>query len=263
MSRVIVLSDIHIDTHYKRGVEGALEAVVNEGPELVVLAGDIVNFGSLSLKFEKAKGESVRVSDQIDQAIDLAETLAQYAKQVVFVPGNHESRWERLLKHEKADALEGCVGLRLEDQFRRQGLSQNIRWVEEGYPDESCKGLWVGNPRGARVLIRHGHQQPTRGSDGRSKARSLIARDPFINQLCGHWHTAGVEYHTDMFGRSFFAMTQGHLSNDKSFAPNANWQHGFGVLEFDGPLATATRVVPMPIVMDNKGRFMLNGVKYG
>jgi len=85
------------------------------------------------------------------------------------------------------------------------------------------------------------------------------------NVIIGHTHRQGIVYRSEGFGGTFkplFGMEVGHLCDMKQMRylrpfGSANWQLGFGEIEFEGK-----HVRPSLVPMNPDGTFMVNGKLY-
>lgn len=193
--------------------------------------------------------------------------LSTECGRLYMVPGNHEARWEKAVIGNNAPALWGAVGLSLREQFYGQGLSPDIKWVSESL---ECEGLYIG--KGKTCLVRHGDKQAGRYGI-KQVATAALRRDPNISTVVGHHHrlqmmvqTIKDETRKGLTTRNVVGLANPHLSGPHGYVgPSPDWQIGFTVLEFYGAsrLRDCTRFTPVPILMDDLGRFCYGGKVYG
>ena len=138
-----------------------------------------------------------------------------------------------------------------------QGLSSQIAWVKE---TAECPGLYVGK---RALLVRHGHRQAG-GWGIKNIAAGNLAKFPTVSTVVGHHHRAQMMAQTSL-GRTVVAVANPHLSGDHEYAPSPNWQRGFTIIEFYGRkrLRDCVDFSIYVVIMDEKGRFALNGKVYG
>lgn len=90
----LILNDVHVP--YQD--QALLERAKKSGMKRVILAGDVVDFASISRFEHRVKPPSV--SEELTALRVFFEWLLTWADEVVYLPGNHE---ERLLKHLSLD----------------------------------------------------------------------------------------------------------------------------------------------------------------
>lgn len=93
--RVAVLSDFHAPHHDKRACDVACTIVSKYNPDLLIINGDLFDFYSLS-RFKKIpkRLRTEAVADEAERGAPLVSALDGLAPRVIYLPGNHEARWE-------------------------------------------------------------------------------------------------------------------------------------------------------------------------
>lgn len=256
LHNVAVLSDIHFPHHHLDAVTTAQDILLDINPELVILNGDIIDLESLS-RFDPTDKMEVHVAREIDVAVDFANSFTKNGIDVVFVPGNHESRFEKSIYGDKRSKLRGLSGLTLKEQFYARGLDKNARWLSEA---PGCPGWWHSS---TQTLVRHGDRQSS-GSGSVNIAHKLIRENPGINVVHGHHHKAQMQTQT-VLKTVRFGISNPHLSGDHDYASHPNWQRGFTLLQFVGAsrLRDCTRVFPHIVLIDEDGVAAYGGKVYG
>lgn len=255
--RAFIVSDIHFDNHHDGAIAALEQAIKHLRPTVLVVDGDLVDLGSLSVKYDMAEDEQVHAIDQVAMAVEWLNNMREFVGRIVIIPGNHEERWEKLIFGKKAPMLKGAKGLTLREQFYAQGLHESIRWVSES---KHVPGVWLGKQA---VLVRHGHKQ-ARGFGAVDIAGKMLREVPGISQVIGHHHRAQLRTQT-VFGRTVFAIANPHLSGEHDYSVHPDWQRGFTILEFYGRkrMRDCVQVSPHLVIMDSKGRFSYGGKQYG
>lgn len=246
---VVIASDIHFDMHHELGWRSFVEWHKAVKPSQTILLGDIVDLGMMSTYLQKSDAE-VHAIPQIKCMVREVNELAKRSA-VTIMAGNHDERWEKVIFGAAPAALKGAIGLSLKEQCYAQGLSKRVQWVSEG---TSYAGIRVG-----QFLLRHGHKQGGRFGGGKHLAANRIAKSLGTSEVFGHHHRAQMFAQT-ADGKTAIAIANPCLTGDHDYAPGADWQRGFTILELDAP--TFTRATPHVIIMDD-GCFSWGGKTYG
>jgi predicted phosphodiesterase len=239
-----VVSDIHFPHHHRAGWEAFLAWCRDNRPRRVVINGDGLDFEALS-RFAKTP-ENVHAIDEIKVMVYEVNRLAAVCGEVFYQEGNHDERWSGIVAA-VAIHLKGAIGLTLEEQCRFQGLDARVRWVRE---DVHNLGTQIGPFR-----IRHGHKQ-SKGFGPKHISATRLAKSMGHNEIVGHHHRAQLMCQT-AFGKMAIAIANPSLTAPHAYAPGADWQSGFTVVECFGDDATA-----YPVVMTLDGRFAWGGRVY-
>lgn len=253
---VAVVSDVHFPNQHVAGWATFREWHAEHKPKLTIVLGDMLDLGMLSV-YPQGSEDPVYVVDQIRLAVREINGLAAEAGRVIYVPGNHSERWEKALIGKNAQALRGAIGLSLKEQLYAQGLSPEVRWVEESGTNA---GVWIGR---RCLLARHGHKQAGRFGTANVSAK-LLRETPGVSTIVGHHHRAQFQCQT-VLGKTHFAMANPHLSGSHEYNPSPDWQRGFTAMYFYGRsrLRDCEHFTPYTVVMDDAGRFVYNGKVYG
>lgn len=252
--RVLFISDIHFGNEDQAAVATVTEFIADVNPALVVVGGDICDLESLSRYTSESDTDPFAING-IRKAVASINVWSSLCR-VYLIAGNHDERWERAVYGKNAIALRGAKGLSFREQMVAQGLSPDVRWVDE---DKTSVGLFVGK---RALLCRHGHKQ------GRFSphhvAHKLLEEVPTVSTVVGHHHRAQMYCRTSL-GRTVFAIANPHLSENQNYTGgNPNWQKGFTLFEFFGRsrLRDCDQFTPYVIVFD-RGRFSYGGKVYG
>lgn len=248
---VSIISDVHFPNQHKRGWLAYKQWHHQYKPNVTVAVGDLVDLGMLS-RYEQDTDDPVYAVEQIKIAVKELTELTKSCGQLIYVPGNHEERWEKAVFGKNAQALRGAVGLSLREQYYAQGLPKEVRWVSES---ASNYGLILGKKA---VLIRHGHKQAG-GWGVRNVSASLLQKFPTISTVVGHHHRGQLQCRTSL-DKTIFAVANPHLSGNHGYATSPDWQRGFTFLEFFGGtrLRDCSTATPYTIIMNSEGKFSFN-----
>jgi hypothetical protein len=240
-----VVSDIHFPHQHQAGWESFVQWCADWRPAHVVVNGDALDFESLS-RFQKTP-DNVSAIAEIRVFVRELHRLVGLVGLVEVQEGNHDERWGHIVAAH-AVHLGGAIGLTLEEQCRFQGLDRRVKWTRE---DVLTLGTRVGPFR-----VRHGHKQ-SRGFGPKHIAAGRLDKTLGDSEIVGHHHRAQL-YCRAAFGKQAVAIANPSMTAPHNYAPGADWQTGFTVVECFGDDATA-----YPVVMTLDGRFAWGGRVYG
>ena len=207
-----------------------------------------MDFGMLS-RYMQGSEDPVHAIPQIKLFVQEANALSLETKELVVVEGNHDERWSKIIGV-NPQFLKGAKGLTLEDQCRAHGLSVNVKWVRE---DTTCKGVACGP-----FMLRHGHKQAGRFGGAKHIAANRLQKTMGQSEVVGHHHRAQM-YCQTAYGRTAISIANPSLTGPHEYAPDADWQNGFTVLEVFGK--NDSQCTPHLVVM-SAGAFAWGGKVY-
>ena len=225
--KTIVVHDIHVPFHNKRGVRKLLEHIRSERPDHVVLAGDIADLHALTTHRRSPKWED-RLLKELDGVYAFLVDVRAAAKkaEITYIKGNHEERWDRYVQSNAPEMR--LIGLSLNKQLELDTL--DIRWVE----DAGRTKVMVPCGQGQKVRILHGHE--FRGGSKFPGGHALkIANELGCNVHIGHTHKLGSMV-VPISGKLRFGVEGGYLANRKSpglayGGPAPKWAPAFSVYD--------------------------------
>lgn len=249
-SRIVaVVSDIHFDLHHESTWRAFRLWHAHVRPWKTVILGDFVDFGMLS-KYVQEASAPIHALPQIRCFVKEANQLVQECGELVVVEGNHDHRWSKAIAALSAAAFKGAIGLSLREQCRFQGLDERVRWVIE---DAHVSGVEI-----AQFILRHGHNQSGRFGGGKHLAANAIMKTLGQSTVMGHHHRAQMFCQT-AFGKTSVAIANPCMTKEHEYAPGADWQRGFTVLELQAPRYEHATAYP---VLIEKGKFAWGGRTY-
>ena len=211
-----ILSDIHVPYHSETAVRAAVDALVGEKIEALVLNGDTADFYAISRWTKNPskrnfKGELQAIRELIGW---LRQTFPGIP--IVFKSGNHEERWEHWLwQHAPEISDEPEMGLDHWLRLREHG----IELVKDQRPVMAGK-----------LPILHGHEKGKGISAPVNQARGAFLR-LHHTVLEGHGHRTSAHCEPDMFGREVFCWSTGCLADLRpEYARFAKYNHGFALV---------------------------------
>lgn len=244
-----IVSDIHFDLHDVPTWRAFREWHRATRPHTTVVLGDFVDLGMLS-RFVQSPGAPVHAIPQIKCFVDEANALARECTRLVIVEGNHDERWGKALMTTAPHLFRGALGLTLRDQCLAHGLTPSAEWRVECAAQPEY--------RVAQFALRHGHKQGGAFGGGKHLASNVLAKGLGQSYVVGHAHRAQV-FAQSAHGRNAVAIANPCMTHDHDYAPGADWQRGFTVLEAMGP--DYSRATPHLVLIED-GRFAWNGRVY-
>lgn len=244
----LVVSDLHFDLHHPAAWEAFVRCVQEEKPHRVVFNGDIFDFGQLS-RFRQEAGDPLRAIEQIKCFLTELKRITPHTKEIVFIEGNHDERWSKIVSSVPGEALAGAIGLTLREQCIAQGMPTSVIWIRES---ARCRGYFVGP-----YLLRHAHKQAGRFGGAIHIAANRLSKNNGQCEVNGHHHRAQMFCRT-AGGRTACSIANGCMTIAHEYAPDADWQLSFTVIEeFGNNKATA-----YPLIMADDGSFAFRGNSY-
>lgn len=221
----IVASDIHFPFQDSAAVRLWLavvaarykEAIKNKRKFRIVLAGDIVDFYTIS-KFSKDPTRQESLQDELDACVDFLIKLRQIAPlaEIVFVEGNHEARLRNYIISNAGELA----------SLRDMTVERQLRLAELGMTYVNSKGrtayYMVGD-------IAVGHWKNCNQNSGYTATNILAKRGVSVAQ--GHVHRLAVIHRTLLGGRVLKGIETGCLCDlNPEYDESPDWQQGFVII---------------------------------
>lgn len=217
-----VLSDIHVPYHDETALRAAVDQLIGDRIDALVLNGDTADFYSISRYTKDPRKRKFK--SEVDAVRDMLKWLrGQFPNiPIVFKSGNHEERWAAwLYQHAPELADDPRTGL---DQWLDMATF-GITLVEDQRP------IMAG-----KLPILHGHEKGKGISAPVNQARGAFLR-LHHTVLEGHGHRTSAHCEPDMFGREIFCWSTGCLCDLRpEYARINKFNHGFASVrvESDG-----------------------------
>lgn len=240
---IVVLSDLQIPFEDGVALDQALQVLHSVRPDMVVLNGDIVDCYAESAFLKSAVLADASIPETHQRVRKLLECLS--APQVIWMGGNHEERWRKVLwsntptglyllkKHQAASGRE----IDLVDPVR--SFARLFHMDEYGvtyYPYSHRLYVAEGN-----LVITHGRYVSRHSGYSAKRTFEWLGRSCII----GHTHRQGT-YRITQDGVERGAWENGCLCQlEPEYADAPNWQQGFSIVKINGP---EFHVVQVPIV---------------
>jgi predicted phosphodiesterase len=243
--RVVILSDLQIPFEDGPALDQALEVLHRINPDTVVLNGDIADCYAESAFLK----DSVKAQESIPQTHERVRTLLDILQDVpnkVWMGGNHEDRWRRLLWSESPTALAmlrehqraaGLDGIDLKDPVASfEKLFEMPKFGFKYYP-YSHRLYFADN----NLIVTHGKYVSRHSGYSAKRTWEWLGTSCIV----GHTHRLG-SYLITQDGHEAGAWENGCLCQlEPEYDDAPNWQQGFSVVHVDGP---EFHVVQVPIV---------------
>lgn len=249
--RMICDSDLHypIDDPYVTAAKLAFARDFR--PDVWVNVGDTYDCWSVSRhekEAEKWTEPGARLQEEFDSAHDYWREVTSIARNVHFIPGNHERRLAALV-----NANQGLFGLRALEWGALAGIPSSVQIHPYGTQ------LEIGG-----CTFEHGDR--ISGNFGAIHLSYLALAKRVTCVVFGHSHRVDTRYRTfrrDGEVKTIVAHNQGHgsdVSKQTYAGPCPDWQHGFSALEWFS-VGGRPQFTLHPIVLV-RGRFSFGGTVY-
>ena len=196
MTRILVLSDLHVPLHHEDAVEEVLKRIRTWHPGVVVLLGDVLDSYSISRFMKNPNGP--KFQEELDATKEILSKIrsATGRGRLEYLAGNHEDRLRQLLW--EIPALNGLKAL---------DLPSLLDFPENRFlPYEKDTYLKIEN-----IAFYHGGEI-RKNNETTAKYRLLSADSQVI--CIGHTHKMSVTYIRDRAGLGVSVET-GCLSDPK------------------------------------------------
>ena len=248
--RVVVLSDLQIPFEDVKAVREAMKVIGLVDPDLIILNGDIVDCYAESTFLKDIPKAERSIPATHERVNRLLKSLSGY--RVIWLGGNHEDRWRRLLWGNSQAALDwlklhqAASGLPpdLLDPVRSfYKLFHMADFGIEYYPYPDRLYLAEGN-----LVVTHGKYVNRHSGQSAKRTWEWLGKSCIV----GHTHRLG-NYLITQDGHLAGAWENGCLCQlEPEFDDAPNWQQGFSVVQIDGP---AFHVIQVPILRDRGAVF--------
>jgi predicted phosphodiesterase len=243
--RVVILSDLQIPFEDGPALDQALEVLHRVDPDTVVLNGDIADCYAES-DFLK---DSVRAQESIPQTHERVRVLLDILQDVptkIWMGGNHEDRWRRLLWSGSPTAVEmlrshqraaGLDGIDLNDPVASFEKLFGMEKFGFKYYPYSHRLYFAEN----NLVVTHGKYVSRHSGASAKRTWEWLGKSAIV----GHTHRLG-SYLITQDGHEAGAWENGCLCQlEPEYDDAPNWQQGFSLVHVDGP---EFHVVQVPIV---------------
>ncbi len=217
-SNLLILPDMHFPFHNEKHIHKALETGYKQGCNAIIMSGDQLDCHQIS-NYDKNR-DFKDMYQEVQVFLEFIDNLKKsWDVPIYFKMGNHEDRWDRLLKQ--------YPQLHLFDEFQ---LSTILKFGQYGITEIKSKQ----EIRCGEFSLFHGHE--FLGSGGDIPAKTMLMKT-FRSGACGHFHRISqYKAHNGTKDIEFYSMgTLGELRPE--FMPHQRatqtWDNGFGILQWD------------------------------
>jgi len=223
--RVVFLSDVHPPYHDKVAVQLARDIIADIKPDTLFFGGDMIDMYAVS-DFDRDPERVVKFQDEFDEAVDVLAGFRKLGKDALFLPGNHEERWERY-RHRHAE-ISSLRNAQLESLLELKKLK--IGLLEHG------KDFRIG-----QLYYMHG--------DEVAAGSTYVARNFYLKEqgsvVFGHYHRAQVFYNRLKGGEvhGSWASPCLCLLKQQYTRGTTQWSQGFSVITYYGDKFHVDQVV--------------------
>jgi len=245
VKKVALISDIQFPFEDPRALELALQYIEFYKPDGIILNGDIADCHDLS-DYDRDPQDIGKTLLEVQKCRDLMKRL-QHIPTKIWVGGNHEDRWRRVIWRESQ---------------RRAGLGEVLSVILSGFGldptdiDETFRrAFYIGEygfkywPYGHYIELADGNLIVTHGFMSR-KHSGATARAHYERLgrcvIIGHCHRFG-SYTTTKMGDIHGAWESGCLAllNPK-WIQFPDWQHGLITIDVEGPTFHVNQIPILP-----------------
>lgn len=248
--RWLIPGDIHFGIQDDVSLALMKQCAEDWGITDIVLQGDTFDCYAISRHDQRAsriRGQCYTLAEEREAARPFLDWAKSFRTRLL--PGNHEDRTWAVA--DKNPGLHGSLDLRTLFDI----------------PEEIEVLGQFGRVQAGSLVVEHGHKLP--GSLGKYGSGKVLAEHPDQTTIFGHTHRIGEARQTtyDRQGRprTRMAMTIGHMSiagKHIDYAPDANWQQGFALVEFWKGNGNTTRFTVYTVEIHDH-EFKFGGKKYG
>lgn len=214
---VAVPGDVHVPVHDLDALHAWLEHHDRAGTGTCVILGDFLDCKALGSHAKPPRETTYTIDEEAERANYALAIFCAVFREVIYLPGNHESRVDYLQEREPSLAgLQWWEILQLKERRNLTflGIGDDIRFGK------------------ARLV----HGDTLKGSMSAGGPATVLRNNPFEVTIYGHSHRLGAAYHTiyGRYGREhvYAAFNVGHLSDltQQTYAVRPNWQLGGATL---------------------------------
>ena len=222
----VVINDLHAPFHDKKALELTLKFMRSFKPDKIFINGDFLDCYAIS-HFDKPLHIEEKLCDEIEEAKTILDDLAKITKDITFIFGNHEFRWDSYLA-KKAPELYGLQGLTIEEQL---GLKE--------------RGIKVVNSHTKENYVKYG--QLLIGHFNKVSQHSAYTAKGLLDKwgmslIQGHTHRGGSFYKRDETGIKVAYENFCLCDLNPQYCSKPNWGLGYSTIHKKGNKCFVTQV---------------------
>jgi predicted phosphodiesterase len=210
---IIVGADVHIPYYDQDAIEIFIERIDEMKPKTIILAGDWIDFYSISRYQHDPRKRTVKSELELfNDILDAIQKVSSKAK-IIFKYGNHEERYDNYLM-QKAPELFAIDSIQLENILNLKSRSIDI------VKDKRVIKI-------SHLNLIHGHEYVFSISNPVNPARGLFNRAKKTS-MCFHFHQTSEHTEPTISGEIITCWSVGCLCNlHPEYMPLNKWNHGF------------------------------------
>jgi hypothetical protein len=214
VKKLAVFSDIHVPYHSISALTPAIDFIVKEECDGLLLNGDTIDFHGLSRFMKDPRKRSV--AHELQACNELLDVFCGLGLKIFFKMGNHDERYQHYLM-QKAPELLG---------IREFELEYLLKLKERGIEFITDKRIVRAN----KLNILHGHEFVGGISAPVNIARGLFLRAK-VSAMQGHNHQGGSHSEANLNGELITTWSLGCLCElHPEYMPINKWNHGFAIV---------------------------------
>ena len=212
MKTWIVMNDLQIGFHDGPVVDLVLKFVDAVKPHGVVLNGDIVDCYEISDFRKNPRHRNKGLDQEVKAAGQVMNRLAKSTKERVWLGGNHEDRWRKLI-WDDAPQMSLVHGAEFPAVFKL--ADYGFQWKE-----------WGGSVTLGRLMVTHGFLVAQHSAVSGKRHFERLG----TSVLIGHTHRLGIYFRSNARG-IHAAFENGCLCRlNPEYVQYPDWQQGFSVV---------------------------------
>lgn len=241
-------------THDRAAMSIALQIASDLKPDVVVAMGDWLDLAEFSDRFPRPPEHMQKTNLALAEGAWWLNQYGSFARERVFMDGNHEKRIEKKMIKEAPEAwtlrIQGRKDMpRILSMQNLLGLDSLGYETVEAYPNGE---YWLND----KVRIKHGEN--ARSQPGATA--QAVLKNSVVTQIFGHIHRVELVSKVIRERNSFYnvyGFSPGALCKIDGSVPGAvsvpDWQQGFGIVTYD-PDSTYHNITPI-IIENGKASF--------
>jgi predicted phosphodiesterase len=214
ISKLVVLSDLHIPYHSIDAISAVLDWIQANKPDGILINGDLIDFYQFS-RFQKDPRKR-SAAHELRATNEFLDILSQFGAKIFLKLGNHDERYENYMML-KAPELLGIP------EFE---LTNLLKLKERGVELIDKKRIVKANA----LNILHGHEFGQSIFSPVNVARGLFLRGK-VSAMQGHNHQSSSHTESNLNGEIVTTYSLGCLCElNPAYLPINKWNHGFAVV---------------------------------
>lgn len=225
----LLWGDVHIPFQDPEAVDVLKQIAAYESPERLTCLGDVFDFHSIS-NHRKPKNVGIGefdVQETITEGVRHLGEMLECAEpdEAVFLGGNHEDRWDRLLLKTRDD-------IKLRQLLKIPRIRQALQFEEiVGFEDLGYE--YRPYKEAGKPVVRHDMLVETHGHKANKYVGRTMLEEYGLNVIFGHKHQIQVWTRRDLKGQEAGWCVGCLCDLDPHYTDgHTDWHHGFAVIDW-------------------------------